>query len=69
MASLQARLAAALVRRVNLFKNYESDLGRQRARLDLLGSLYPPRPGVSISHTRINGIQGEWLIPPDAPEP
>lgn len=67
MPSLQSRLLAHWIRRMNLFDitRYEPQEIRQRS--DQAGMLTTPRRDVQVLPVDANGVPAEWHIPPAAP--
>lgn len=61
MASIRAMLA-------EFAKNAGTSIADQRAAYSGIKSIFPTPPDVDVKPTRIGGVPGEWLVPPDTGE-
>lgn len=61
LASLRAMLA-------EFSKNAGTTIADQRAAYSGVKSLFPSPPNVDVMSSRLGGVRGEWLIPPDSGE-
>ena len=67
MASVQARIADALIRRARPFGGGVADVPAMRRRFGRLTAVVPPHPGVAVRTISAGGVPADLVVPRGAP--